>query len=105
MLEELASVLARPKFQPMLAREGATARILESRYLTAIREVALREIAPVVASDPDDDVILATALAARAHILVTGDRRLLDLSPHGSVAILPPAAAVIRMERGIAAPR
>jgi putative PIN family toxin of toxin-antitoxin system len=44
----------------------------------------------VVALDPKDDVIVATALQAKADFLVTGDRHLLSLGSHDGVRIVPP---------------
>jgi uncharacterized protein len=40
--------------------------------------------------DPDDKWILASALAANADVLVTGDRDLLDLGPDAPLRILDP---------------
>lgn len=44
----------------------------------------------VVALDPKDDVIVATALQAKADFLVTGDRHLLSLGSHDGIRIVPP---------------
>jgi len=41
--------------------------------------------------DPDDLVVLGTVRAARADVLVTGDRDLLDLGSFDDVPIIPPA--------------
>lgn len=41
--------------------------------------------------DPNDDHILGCALAAGAHILVTGDKDLLELHPFRGVTIVTPA--------------
>ena len=43
-----------------------------------------------VCRDPDDDVVLATALAARADIIVTGDDDLLVLEKFQGIRILSP---------------
>ena len=42
----------------------------------------------VVPSDPKDDMVVATAVAARADYLVSGDRDLLDLGGYERIAIL-----------------
>jgi predicted nucleic acid-binding protein len=43
----------------------------------------------VVTNDPDDDPIIATAVAAKADYLVTGDRaHLLPLGEHEGIRIL-----------------
>jgi predicted nucleic acid-binding protein len=46
----------------------------------------------VVPDDPDDDKLLAVALAGNADALVTNDRHLLALDPYGSVRVLRPTA-------------
>jgi len=43
-----------------------------------------------VCRDADDDVVLATALAAKADIIVTGDNDLLVLKDFHGIRILPP---------------
>lgn len=43
-----------------------------------------------IARDPDDDLILRCAEAARAEVLVTGDGDLLVLGKHGRVKIIDP---------------
>ena len=43
-----------------------------------------------VCGDPDDDVVLATALAAQADVIITGDKDLLTLKTHGGVRIRSP---------------
>lgn len=44
-----------------------------------------------VCRDPDDDAVLATALAAKADCLITGDGDLLDLETFQGIPILRPA--------------
>jgi uncharacterized protein len=41
--------------------------------------------------DPDDDMILATGLSARADCIITGDNDLLDLKQHEGIPIIKPA--------------
>ena len=54
---------------------------------------------PVQASrDPNDDHVLGCAVAAGAHILVTGDKDLLTLHPFGDVAIVTPAGFLARQD-------
>lgn len=60
--------------------------------LSRIRDIAkMVEPAPCVhgiAEDDEDDIILATAVAAIADYLVTGDRYLLDLRSYGGIPIV-----------------
>jgi putative PIN family toxin of toxin-antitoxin system len=46
----------------------------------------------VVTRDPNDDMVIATALAAHASHLITRDDDLLSLTAHKDIAILPPEA-------------
>ena len=48
-------------------------------------------IEPVILADPDDDVVLATAVAAAADFIVSGDRHLLDLLEYDRVSVISPA--------------
>jgi putative PIN family toxin of toxin-antitoxin system len=48
----------------------------------------------VVPEDPEDDKLVAAALAAGADAIVTNDRHLLALDPHGALRILRPAEFV-----------
>jgi uncharacterized protein len=48
----------------------------------------------VVPDDPDDDKLVAVAVAAGTSALITNDRHLLTLDPHGPVRIVRPAEFV-----------
>lgn len=51
-----------------------------------------------VTGDPDDDRVLACAVAARADVLVSGDRRhLLPLGPYAGVRIVTPQALLAEL--------
>lgn len=52
-----------------------------------------------VPRDPDDNVIIATAVAARADYLVTGDRHLLDLGTHDAIRIVGPRCFLDELAR------
>jgi len=43
-----------------------------------------------VCSDPDDDKVLACAIAGSARYVVTGDKQLLKVSRYGNVEIVNP---------------
>lgn len=65
LLEELAEVLTRPFAIRQLSAIGKAARDLLPDYIAAIELVEPAEL-PRVVRDPDDDHVLACALAARA---------------------------------------
>jgi putative PIN family toxin of toxin-antitoxin system len=66
-------------------------------YHRLARWVEPSELNPPVCRDPDDDWVLATALAGEAVAIVTGDNDLLALRRHRSVAILSPRQFLKRL--------
>jgi len=65
----------------------------------ALYEALAERIVPAsiarTAADPDDDDVLACALAAGADLIVTGDRRLRNLKTFHRIPILSPADALV----------
>lgn len=94
LLAELERVIHRPKFDAILAR-SATSR---DRSLAEVRQLAeIVEPAPLpqpVCRDPDDDAVLALALAAQADLIVSGDDDLLALGTYQGIPIVAPALAL-----------
>jgi putative PIN family toxin of toxin-antitoxin system len=54
-----------------------------------------------VATHPEDDPILATAVSAHADYLVTGDAQLLKLGTYDGVSIVSPRVFLDLIERGV----
>ncbi len=85
---ELETSLRRDKFQPRLQERGYTVEYLmivargfsESCPTTSVSVPELR--------DPDDAMILATASAANAEAIVTGDQDLLTLNEFEGIPIM-----------------
>lgn len=94
LLDELADVLSREKFSNLLAQHQLTPDYLMQRYGLLAHVIAPAPIERTVPTDPDDDAVIACALAAQAHMIVTGDRDLLVLHPFQGVQILNPAEAL-----------
>lgn len=73
-------------------------------FLESIRAIAttvqsLPEIS-VVKRDPKDDKILACALQARAHYIVTRDKDLLDLKSYRGIHIITPEDFIALLRQG-----
>lgn len=88
MLAELQDVLMRRKFARRLALARVEPRDLVLGYAALARIILPAEIDPTIADDPDDDAVLACALAARADVIVSGDRHLLKLREFQGIRIL-----------------
>jgi putative PIN family toxin of toxin-antitoxin system len=61
-------------------------------FLRVAHVVPLPRIPPVVAEDPEDDKVLATAVAAHADAVISSDRHLLSLDPYEGIRIVTPHA-------------
>lgn len=91
---ELASRLARPKF------DGCLGRTIRERFLAdlaAIGEWVTITGAVRACRDPDDDKFLEVALNGAADSLVSGDDDLLTLGTYDDIAILSPRDFVAGM--------
>lgn len=97
LLEELTDVITRPAMTRRLAVIGRTAREVLADYLEAIELVEPIAV-PRVVRDPDDDHVLACALAAAAELIVSGDTDLLELADYEGTSIVTPAKALRRIE-------
>lgn len=93
LLAELTDILVRPKFEKKIAASMLTIDQLVDRYAELVQVVRPTSI-PRIAPDPDDDVVIGTALAAKADLLVTGDRLLLSVGEYQGVRIVSVAEAL-----------
>jgi uncharacterized protein len=92
-LEELASVLGRPKLDPYLSIAD------RQEFIRLLGRIA--EMVPIVrvvraCRDPNDDKFLEVAVNGRADLIITGDRDLLELTPFMGIAIVSPAYYLAR---------
>jgi putative PIN family toxin of toxin-antitoxin system len=88
ILTELAHTLQSPYFKRRLTPEqitGAMSLLREESTITTITTQVQG-----VATHPEDDLILATAVSAKADYLVTGDSKLQQLGTYQAVIILSP---------------
>ena len=95
ILAECERTLQNPYFSTRLSLEDITAAINRLRNDTSRQPIT--SMATGVASHPEDDLVLATAISANATYLVTGDRQLLALGVFQDVTILSPRAFLARL--------
>jgi putative PIN family toxin of toxin-antitoxin system len=92
-LEELAEVLARPKFD---------AYVTIAERQTFVRLLGrIAETVPIICTvracrDPRDDKILELAINGQATLIISGDKDLLTLDPFKGIPIRSPAAYLAR---------
>ena len=96
LLAELADVIGRAKFDAILLRANTS----REQVLAQVRQLAeVVDPPPLpqpVCRDPDDDAVLALALAAKVDCIVSGDDDLLVLETFQGIAIITPAQALLR---------
>ena len=93
LLADLTNIMIRTKFDKKIVASKLTIDQLVDRYAdlsTLARPIPVSGIAP----DPDDDVVIGTALAAQAQWIVTGEKPLLSVTEHRGVRIVPVSEAV-----------
>ncbi len=96
LIEELADVLGRPSSMKQLSLIGKTAKDVLEDYASIVEFVEPAEISPT-SIDPDDDPVLACALAAAAELIVSGDAHLLNLKQFHRIQIVGPREAAARI--------
>ena len=92
LLAELTNVLWREKFDQKIAAAMFTIDQLVDRYAELAALVRPAQT-PRITPDPDDDVVIGTALAAKADCVVTGDRTFLAVREYQGVRIVSVAEA------------
>jgi len=97
LLAELHGVLGREKFAKHLQVRGLSATQAFEGYAALATVVVPAIIPPVLVEGPDDDCVLACAVAAKADLVVSGDPHLLKLEQYEGVPIVTPADAVERL--------
>lgn len=86
ILNELRKHLAgKFKYDPQEAEDAV------SLFQSVVELVVPAEMDAGICRDPDDDMILATALSGNAQCIVTGDKDLLALRQFHAIRIISPA--------------
>jgi uncharacterized protein len=96
LLRELTGILSRNKFTKKIVASGQSIdQIVDgyAAYTKIVRPVATPRIAP----DPDDDVVLGTAIAARAEMIITGDGPFLSVGRWQDVDVITVRDALARI--------
>ena len=94
LLDELADVLPRRKLARAVQATGKTLGTLMAEYEELAQLVQSRSLRRAVGRDPDDEAVIACAIAARADLIVSGDKDLLVLNAYRRIRIVNAAEAL-----------
>jgi putative PIN family toxin of toxin-antitoxin system len=97
LMAELRATLSYDRLAQRVQRSGLTLDELLTRILNVAIVVEPATV-PQIVRDPDDDHVLACALAASADLIVTGDKDLLTLNIYQNIPIITAAEALRRVE-------
>ena len=91
--ELISSDALREEFESILARRhqiGPATRVALAAYVDLCEFAEPEPLSERICRDADDDVVLGTALAGKADVIVTGDNDLLALKTFRGIRILSP---------------
>ena len=99
LLDELALTFGYAKFTGRLKSLDTSIAALVAQYTALISLVAPTSVPRIVANDADDDHVIAAAVAVRAELIVTGDRKhLLPIGSYQGIAIVTAREVLDRLE-------
>lgn len=99
LLDELRDVLGREHLASRLIHKRSSVDEAIHRYGELAIVVSPEATPRIVPNDPDDDHVIACAVAAGAHLLVSGDRHLLRLEAFDGIAIVTVGQALALIDR------
>lgn len=99
LMTELRKVVARKHLASRLVRQHTSIEAAIGLYGELAIRVSPLVTPRIVADDPDDDHVLAAAVAANAQLVVSGDKKhLLSIKSYQNILILAPADALVFIE-------
>ena len=94
LIEELANTLGYQRFVKRIALFDTSIAALVAQYEAMVTLASPTHTPRVVTNDPDDDHVIACAVAANAKLIISGDKHLLSIKSYQNIPILAPADAL-----------
>jgi putative PIN family toxin of toxin-antitoxin system len=99
LIAELKAILSRPKFKLKVSEsDDSLSGIVNSYIVIVVVELVNPADVEGLAPDPEDDVVIGTAIAAKANLLVTGDKAPLEVRTFEGGRIVSVAEALRLIE-------
>ena len=100
LLDELRGILVRPHLAKRLIGQRRSVEQAVESYARLCHSVQPLHTPRVVLHDPDDDHVVAAAIEAQAHLIVSGDKHLLQLKDSINIPVLKAQDALLRIGGG-----
>lgn len=97
LISEVVRTLGEPFFSARVPAAESSSAILALQHGAIVTPITLHVSG--IATHPEDDVVLATAISGNAGLLVTGDRQLQELGTRQGVTNLSPAEFIVLVGR------
>ncbi len=94
IIEEFLGVIKRPKFKEVYKNLQQWFRVILD-----VSVLVYPDSCPFQLPDPDDEIVLATALAAKADFIITGNKKHFLNSPYSGVFVLSPRAFLNKLKK------
>jgi putative PIN family toxin of toxin-antitoxin system len=98
LIAEFDDVINRRKFQAILARSGVVSNELVEELRKLAELIDPPPLPAPVCRDPDDDAVLALAVAAQAELIVSGDADLLVLGSYEKIRIMDAVTCLAQID-------
>lgn len=94
LLDELRNTLSYPKFAKRIASAGSSVEELIAFYSALVTMIEPVRSQSWVPRDSDDDAVVAAALGANAHAIISGDSDLTELREVAGIDVLRASEAI-----------
>jgi putative PIN family toxin of toxin-antitoxin system len=95
ILAELERTLAKDYFRRSIPATSVPGMLARFRKGASVTSISVQVTG--IATHPEDDLVLATALSGNAQFLVTGDRQLLKLRDYKGIRIVDSAEFLVML--------
>ena len=99
LLSELVDVLGREHIASKLEEQQTSVEAVAILYGRLAKLIFPQSALPVILDDPDDDELIAAALAASADLLISGDHSVLAIREHQGIRIVTAVQALAIIEQ------
>ena len=88
IIDEVESVIKRPKFRLVLEKTSQTPEQIISKIISLSHFVTGQKVKDTIKDDPSDEKFISCAVNAKADYIISGDNHLLNIKNYNSIKII-----------------